>query len=571
MRSFMKLSAVLVGLLLVSTIAMACGSPNRPEVVEVEKIVEVAGETTTEIVEVEKIVTETVIEGVLVETEKILLATPTPDSGASPNYGLPDVKDDGRRYARGTRSNYSVPYDATFFQNYGVNPFVDPYRDALSTFAVDVDTASYTVARRFITDGYLPDPASVRVEEFVNYFDLGYAAPATNAFAIHIDGAPSPFGPSGDRGHWLLRVGLQGAEVLRNERKDASLVFVIDVSGSMGCEDRLGLVKESLRLLVDELRPSDRVGIVTYGSRARVVMEPTSLRHRSDILRQIDSLTPGGSTNAEAGLMLGYEMALDEVDGDRTTRVILLSDGVANVGLTSPDGILRQIGSAVDEGIDLTTIGVGMGNYNDVLMEQLADRGNGTYHYVDRLYDARRIFSESLSGTLQVIARDAKVQVEFNPAVVAAYRLIGYENRDVAGRDFRNNYVDAGEVGAGHSVTALYEIELWDKEPGAIGTVSVRYQDPDTNRVVELAREFFRREMAGRFEDADPRFQLAATVAEYAELLRHNYWARGGDLKQVADMAVLVEDRFPYDADVSEFVDLASRAYAIESGDRRYR
>ena len=255
-----------------------------------------------------------------VETEKVLIATPTPGSQrrvetekvsvatsqsgpeASPSYGPRDRRDRGGRYDRGGADRSGEPYDATFFRDYGVNPFVDTYRDNMSTFAVDVDTASYTVARRFISDGFLPDPDSVRVEEFVNYFDQGYTPPANRAFSIHVDGAPSPFG---DPGHWLLRVGLKGREISRAERKDATLVFVIDVSGSMNREDRLGLVKESLRVLVDELRVSDRVGIVAYGTSARVVMQPTSTRSRRAILRAIDSLSAGGSTNASGGLALG--------------------------------------------------------------------------------------------------------------------------------------------------------------------------------------------------------------------------------------------------------------------------
>ncbi len=621
MRYSLKMS--LVALAALAAVALACAGEARvvertvevPVVeekiveveVEVEKVVEVETEKIVE-VEVERVIeveTEMIriatptpasrrrvekvveVERVIeVETEKMLVATPTPvshqrvetesisvtssQSGpeASSSYGPRDRRDRGERYDRGGADRSGEPYDATFFRDYGVNPFVDTYRDNMSTFAVDVDTASYTVARRFISDGFLPDPDSVRVEEFVNYFDQGYTPPANQAFSIHVDGAPSPFG---DPGHLLLRVGLKGKEISRGERRDATLVFVIDVSGSMNREDRLGLVKESLRVLVDELRVSDRVGIVAYGTRARVVMEPTSTRSRSAILGAIDSLSAGGSTNASDGLALGYRMAAEHLDVGRTTRVILLSDGVANVGLTSPEAILGRISDGVSEGIDLTTVGVGMGNYNDVLLEQLADRGNGSYHYVDRLYDARRVFSESLTGTLEVIARDAKIQVEFNPAVVAAYRLIGYENREVADRDFRNDYVDAGEVGAGHDVTALYEIELRDRTRGPIGTVWVRYKDPDSNRAVEIDREFFRREMADRFEDADPRFQLAAAVAEYAELLRHSYWARYGSLIEVLNIAERVEQELPYNADVAEFVDLASRAYFIETGDRRYR
>ena len=249
-------------------------------------------------------------------------------------------------------------YDLTFFKHYGVNPFIDTEDDHLSTFAIDVDTASYTVARRFVQDGNMPDPDSVRVEEFVNYFDQGYERPTEAAFAIHVDGSPSPFG--GPK-HWLMRVGLQGESITTKERKDATLVFTIDVSGSMGREDRLGLVRRSLRLLVDELRSTDEVGIVIYGDRGHVLLEPTSGRNRGEILKAVDSLSPRGSTYVEDGLRLAYEMAVERVESGRITRVLLLSDGVGNVGRTGADSILEQVKSHVEEGVTLTTVGFGMG------------------------------------------------------------------------------------------------------------------------------------------------------------------------------------------------------------------
>ena len=408
-----------------------------------------------------------------------------------------------------------------------VNPFIDTEDDHLSTFAMDVDTASYTVARRYVQDGNLPDPASVRVEEFVNYFDQGYAPPSNDAFAIHVEGSPSPFG--GER-HWLLRVGLQGRTVAEEARKDATLVFAIDVSGSMGRENRLGLVKRSLRLLVNELRPADEVGIVVYGDRGSVLLRPTDGGEKETILEAIDNLSPGGSTYVEDGLRLAYDMATKRVRDGRITRVLLLSDGVGNVGRTGSDSILKEIRSNLDQGVSLTTVGFGMGNYNDILMEQLANDGDGAYHYVDTLAEARKVFVDNLVGTLQNIAKDAKVQVEFNPEVVRSYRLLGYENRSVADEDFRNDTVDAGEVGAGHSVTALYEVKLHQDADGALGVVSVRYEDPDSGEVSEITRALQRGELVASFADATPRFQLAAVVAEYAEVLRESYWAQEGSL-----------------------------------------
>ena len=456
-------------------------------------------------------------------------------------------------------------YDLTFFQHHGVNPFVDTEDDNLSTFAMDVDTASYTVARRFIRDGNLPDPASVRVEEFVNYFDQGYAPPSGGAFAVHVDGSPSPFG--GEK-HWLLRVGLQGREIAAHARQNATLVFAIDVSGSMAREDRLELVKRSLRLLVDQLRPSDEVGIVIYGDRGAVLLDPTEGGDKDTILRAIDRLRPGGSTYVEDGLRLAYEMAAQRVRFGRITRVMLLSDGVGNVGRTGADEILNQVRFHLNQGVTLTTVGFGMGNYNDILMEQLANDGDGAYHYVDTLSEARNVFVDNLVGTLQNIAKDAKIQVQFNPAVVRSYRLLGYENRAVADQDFRDDTVDAGEVGAGHSVTALYEIKLHEGVDGALGIVSVRYEDPDTRQIVEAARTFQRWELEAVFVKASPRFQLAAVAAEYAEILRESYWAQDGSLAQVAAEAERVRRLLPQDPDVAEFAALAAQAERLDSSRR---
>ena len=453
-------------------------------------------------------------------------------------------------------------YDLTFFRHYGVNPFIDTEDDYLSTFAMDVDTASYTVARRFVQDGNLPHPDSVRVEEFVNYFDQGYEPPAEDAFAIHMDGSPSPFGREN---LWLLRVGLQGHQVSARDRKDSTLIFAIDVSGSMGREDRLELVKRSLNLLVNELRRSDKVGIVIYGDRGKVVLQPTSGRNQEAILEVIDSLSPGGSTFVEDGLRLAYRMAAEEVEDGRITRVMLLSDGVGNVGNTGADSILKVIKNQVEAGVTLTTVGFGMGNYNDILMEQLANDGDGTYHYVDSLIEAQRIFVENLAGTLQVIARDAKIQVEFNPEVVRSYRLLGYENRRVADDDFRDNSVDAGEIGAGHSVTALYEMKLIDGANGKLATAKIRYSHPEQERWTEIHQDFHRNELDREFRDTAPQFQTAAVVAEYAELLRGSIWAEEGSLEEVYSEARRVRRLQAEDADVAEFADLVSRAASLWS------
>ena len=474
----------------------------------------------------------------------------------------PTALPEGFNSVGGSATVNNDPYDTTFFQHSGVNPFIDTEDDHLSTFAVDVDTASFTVARRFIQDGHIPDPESIRVEEFVNFFDQGYARPVNEVFAIHMEGAPSPFGQDN---HWLLRVGLQGKSVSHEERKDATLIFAIDVSGSMAREDRLELVKRSLRLLVNELRPTDEVGIVVYGSQGRVLLKPTNGENRRDIMRAIDQLSPGGSTYVEQGLVLAYEMAAREVRPGRITQVILLSDGVGNVGKTGADGILRKIRDYVDQGVTLTTVGVGMGNYNDILMERLANDGDGAYYYIDTLTEARRIFVDELTSTIQVIARDAKVQVDFNPEVVSRYRLLGYENRRVDDEDFRDDTVDAGEIGANHSVTALYELKLHDNPRGPLGTVYLRYQDADTNRIVETNSSLSFNDLSTAFLQASPRFRFAAVVAEYAELLRESYWAQDGSIASVVAEAERVQRLLPQSSDAAEFTALVVRTQRIQA------
>ena len=442
-----------------------------------------------------------------------------------------------------------------------VNPFIQTTQDNLSTFALDVDTASYASARNYITHSQLPSPESVRVEEFVNYFDYNYPAPEQDAFGIYIDAATTPFG--GNETH-IARVGIQGKNIDAGQRDDASLVFVIDVSGSMEAYNRLPLVKESLTLLVEELNEDDQVAIVVYGSTARTVLEPTSIARKKVILNAINSVQIEGSTNAEAGLEMGYKLASKHFKNDGINRVILCSDGVANVGATDPEGIRETIRDYTAQGVYLTTVGFGMGSYNDHLMEQLANDGNGNYAYVDTLNEAQRVFVENLTGTLQVIAKDAKLQVEFDPDVVERYRLLGYENRAVADEDFRNDRVDAGEVGAGHNVTALYEIVLHEQSNSDTAfTVHMRYADPETGEVSELAVPFYRDAMEQDFANAAPSLQLAMTVAGFAEQLRGNGYEQNYTLNDVYEVSQQVAPQFANDDDVQEFLQMVEQAQRL--------
>jgi Ca-activated chloride channel family protein len=451
----------------------------------------------------------------------------------------------------------STPYDGVTYQDPGVNPYVDPAEDRASTFALDVDTASYAIAQRYVDDGYRPDPASVRVEEWVNAFDQGYEAPFDDAFAIVADGGPTPFT---DRDEVLLRIGVQAREIRDSDRQDASLTFVIDTSGSMGRESRLELVKDALARLVDGLRRRDTVAIVTFGDVGRVLLEPTPASERDEILDVIGRLQPGGSTNLEHGLRLGYDLARSALTENGIDRVVLASDGVANVGLTDPQGILETIRRDAEAGIELVSVGVGMGNYNDVLLEQLADQGDGFYAYVNTPDEAHRLFTEDLTGTLQTVALDARAQVEFDRVAVAAYRLVGYENRAIDDRDFTDDGVDAGAIGAGHSVTALYALRLTgDVGLGRLATIRLRWTDPDSGRVDELVREVRASHLARDFASTDPFFRLDAVVASTAEVLRGSPWVGDLHLTEIADVADREADGLPPTDEVHGFLDLLDR------------
>jgi Ca-activated chloride channel family protein len=404
------------------------------------------------------------------------------------------------------------------YADYGLNPTTLTARDAQSTFSIDVDTASYAIARRKLRSGYLPPQAAVRVEEFVNYLPYDYAAPRDGRpFAVHMEAAPNPW----SQGHHLLRVGVKGREIDQTHRPPVRLTFLVDVSGSMSSQDKLGLAQEALHFLVGQLGVEDSVAIATYAGRVEKVLEPTPTTRRSRIHAAIDSLSSGGSTAMNSGIDLAYTMAAQAYVEGAENRVIVLSDGDANVGPASHSAILETIAGYAGEGISLSTIGFGMGNYKDTLMEQLADRGDGNYHYVDSMREAEKIFGQDLAGTIQTIARDVKIQVEFDPEQVLAYRLVGYENRDIADCDFRNDAVDAGEVGSGHRVTALYDVVLADELSGPLAVVRLRAKPPGPDApAVEWTTDLQARHLRAGFGQASADFRIAVATAGFAEKLR---------------------------------------------------
>ncbi|PWB73004.1 VWA domain-containing protein, partial [candidate division GN15 bacterium] len=443
-----------------------------------------------------------------------------------------------------------------FFRDYGTNQFVQTSRDRFSTFALDVDDASYNLARQYLLDGHMPPEEAIRVEEFVNHFDYGYATPSDGRFRIFTEVTSSPF----DRRTYFMKIGVKAKEITEERRKPLNLTLVLDVSGSMGYDNRMVLVKQSLDLLLKQLDGGDRVAIVAYGSNAFVVLEPTSGDQMRRIERAIDRLSPDGSTFAEAGLKLGFQMANRMLDPGCSNVVILCSDGVANVGKTSPDAIMREIKRFAGQGITLSTFGFGMGNYNDVLLERLAQQGNGRYAYINDLDQAKETFLENIVGVLQVVARDVKVQVEFNPATVSSYRLLGYENRAVPDQKFRDNRQDGGEVGSGHEVTALYELTLpRSANSDNLATVFVRWKNPNETRVTEVSRLVSREQSSVRFAGARPELRLAIVAAKFAELLKQTNYSESLNFHELASMAQAV-DRQLHTEQTRELVAVIERA-----------
>ena len=359
--------------------------------------------------------------------------------------------------------------------------------EPVSTFSIDVDTGSYSNVRRFLNQGQLPRQDAVRTEEMINYFNYGYEPPKdiSTPFAVYTEMAPSPWSENSK----LLHIGLKGYEVPKESLPAANLVFLIDVSGSMTSANKLGLLKQGFRLLTNQLRPQDTISIAVYAGASGVALEPTSGDQKHKILSAIDQLRAGGSTNGAAGINLAYQLAKSNFKKEGINRVILATDGDFNVGTVNFEALTDLVEQKRKSGIALTTLGFGTGNYNDHLMEQLADKGNGNYAYIDSLQEARKVLVEEMGSTLKTIAKDVKIQIEFNPQLVSSYRLIGYENRALKREDFNNDKIDAGEIGAGHTVTAIYELDLKGSENGKVDPLRYGNGSEDTARKVDVNGE----------------------------------------------------------------------------------
>jgi Ca-activated chloride channel family protein len=471
---------------------------------------------------------------------------------------------------------YQQPTNTERYQHLTDNPVHLAAEEPVSTFSIDVDTGAYANVRRFLNAGQLPPQDAVRVEEMINYFDYQYAPPASRdtPFRVSTELAHAPWNAAA----LLMKIGIKGYEVAADQRPAANLVFLVDVSGSMQTPEKLPLLKNAFRLLTDQLTARDRVAIVVYAGNAGVVLEPTPGDQKYRIREAIDRLEAGGSTNGAEGIERAYQLAHAAALKGGINRVVLATDGDFNVGVVDFESLVDMAERQRESGVALTTLGFGTGNYNDQLLERLADAGNGNYAYVDTLSEARKVLVSELTSTLFTIAKDVKIQIEFNPAEVLEYRLIGYENRMLAREDFNNDKVDAGEIGAGHRITALYEIvpvgargrvdplrygaaPAGERRAGELAHLRLRYKQPDASGSKLLEYPVMKSSVVAN-DGMSADFRFAASVAAFGQLLRGGKYL--GDFGY-ADVETLARGGLEHDQDGyrREFVSLVKLAGAL--------
>ncbi len=471
----------------------------------------------------------------------------------SPNRAMPPSPTSGalklKKSGKATTRHNTEAYDRIV-----ENKFVSAKTTPLSTFSIDVDTASYANVRRFLSRNMLPPRGSVRIEELINYFPYKYKAPTGKTpFAVHVETASAPWNAK----HRLVRIGLKGKEVQWSKRPSSNLVFLLDVSGSMGYANKLPLLKRSLKMLADRLTERDRVTIVVYAGAAGLVLPPTPGNQKKKIFGALNRLNAGGSTNGGQGIKLAYRMAVSQFIKGGTNRVILATDGDFNVGTTNRSELMRLIAKKAKTGVYLTVLGFGMGNYKDAMLEKISNRGDGNYAYIDTISEARKVMVEQLTGTLITIAKDVKIQVEFNPRRVKSYRLIGYENRMLRKEDFNNDKKDAGDIGAGHTVTAIYELVpvggaaklptvdtlryQGARKPTARAGgdemlfLKLRYKSPKGGKSTLVTYPI--KDAGNQFDRASVDFRFAASVAAFGMLLRGSKYAGEASWSKVLSWA----------------------------------
>ncbi|MEJ2692653.1 MAG: VWA domain-containing protein [Candidatus Thiodiazotropha sp.] len=442
--------------------------------------------------------------------------------------------------------------------------------EPVSTFSIDVDTAAYANVRRFINNGHLPPPNAVRIEEMVNYFDYNYAPPSEDdePFSVTTEIGPDPW--SG--GSYLLHIGIKGYEPALDAHLARNLVFLLDVSGSMDAPNKLELLKKSLRLLVNQLRSQDRVAIVVYAGASGLALPSTPGNHRHDIITALEQLHSGGSTNGGEGIQLAYSIAQENFVKDGVNRVILATDGDFNVGVTSNTALKQLIKQKNRSGVGLTVLGFGTGNYNDRMLEEISNAGDGNAAYIDTLQEAQKVLVDEIDATMQTIARDTKIQIEFNPDQVSSYRLIGYENRMLKREDFKDDRVDAGDVGAGNTVTALYEITLNDglryqkakstytKHDNEIGLLKIRYKRPDESVSREMVHALYKKDIENSLSQTSDNFRFSAAVAAFGQRLRNSNQIGEFDFADILALAreSRGNDAYGYRAEFMKLVNLSN-------------
>jgi len=474
----------------------------------------------------------------------------------------------------------SEPLDRENYAEFQENPVLLVVEHPVSTFSIDVDTGSYTNTRRILREGRLPSKNVVRVEEFINYFNYDYPSPESSEtpFNVVTEVGPTPWNQKTN----LLHIGIKGYEIPAASLPPSNLVFLVDVSGSMQAPDKLPLLKKSLQLVTQKLRSQDRISIVVYAGASGVVLEPTSGDQKGRILEALEGLSAGGSTNGAAGIQLAYLKAQQAYIPDGINRVILATDGDFNVGTTNFDALKSLVEQKRRTGVYLTTLGFGTGNYNDRLMEQLADVGNGNYAYVDSLMEAQKVLVNEIGSTLKTIAKDVKIQIEFNPAVVTEYRLIGYENRALRREDFNNDKIDAGEIGAGHTVTAIYEIAIANKgghliDPlryqsgkpvreslkntgSELAFLRLRYKQPDSEISILTEKAVTSEQVMTDMAKMSKRYKFSASVAGFAQLLRGGQFTGQFSYRDIVAMAIDSKgvDPYGYRGEFVQLVELAN-------------
>jgi Ca-activated chloride channel family protein len=502
------------------------------------------------------------------------------------------IRREGKKRGNFQVSPSEVPYPASHFNQFNTeeydriyeNIFLEALKNPLSTFSIDVDTASYANIRRFINSNQYPYKDAVRIEEMINYFSYDYPLPAKkHPFAIYTEISGCPWNPD----HRLIHIGLQGKMLEAKHLPPSNLVFLLDVSGSMEPANKLPLLKKAFKLLINELNEKDRVSIAVYAGAAGLVLPSTPANQKDKIFAALDQLSAGGSTAGGAGIKLAYKVAWENFIPDGNNRIILATDGDFNIGVSSTSELVRMIEEKRKKGIFLTILGFGMGNYKDGRMEQIADKGNGNYHYIDNLLEAKKVFVNDMRGTLFTIAKDVKIQVEFNPAKVKAYRLIGYENRLLKKEDFDDDTKDAGELGAGHTVTALYEIIPYgsEEEVPVVGdlkyqmvkidpkaykskeilTVKLRYKKPDgeKSQLIELPLA----DQGSAIVKASETFKFSAAVAEFGMLLRDSEFKGQSSYEDVLELAKQGKgpDSFGYRTEFIKLVEMCQLLDTVSS------